>query len=54
MIVQVTCERFCAGAVIENDRVIEAAPIIAFTVGWHRARFLTYFRKRYYKVEPVW
>jgi hypothetical protein len=54
MLVQVTCNRFCAGAILKDDHIAEAAPVLSFTIGWHRTRFVTYFRRRYCKVEPVW
>jgi hypothetical protein len=54
MLVRITSDDFCAGVIIENDHVVETAPILKFTLGWHRSRFVTYFRCRYCEVEPVW
>jgi len=54
LLVQVTSRDFCAGAIIENEEVVEAAPILAYTIGWHRKRFVDYFRRRYCNVEVVW
>jgi hypothetical protein len=54
VLAQVTTDHYCAGLVIEDDHVIEAAPIIKWTIGWHRYRLLKYFRERGDKVEAVW
>jgi hypothetical protein len=54
VLAQITTDRYCAGVVIENDTVIEAAPIIKWTIGWHRYQLLKYFRERGHKIEAVW
>jgi hypothetical protein len=53
VLAQITTNRYCAGVVLENDRVIEAAPILRWLIGWHRYRLLKYFRERGDKVEAV-
>jgi hypothetical protein len=53
LLVRITGSNYCAGLVLENDIVIEAAPILAFTVGWHRQRLVNYFRQRRFLIEPV-
>jgi hypothetical protein len=54
MLVQISNSKICAGVVIENDHVVEAAPCVAYCIGWHRLRVLQYFRvKRGCKVEVV-
>jgi hypothetical protein len=50
---QITTDRYCAGVVIINNIVVEAAPILRWTIGWHRYRLLTYFRQQGHKVEAV-
>jgi hypothetical protein len=54
MLVQVSGPTFCAGLVLEDNRVVEAAPILRFTLGWHRHKLVTYFRRRGYRIKPVW
>jgi hypothetical protein len=53
VLVQITTDRYCAGVVIDNDHVVEAAPIVNWTIGWHRYRLLKYFRQRGHKIEAV-
>lgn len=33
MLVQITAPHFCAGLVVERDKVVEAAPILGWTMG---------------------
>jgi hypothetical protein len=45
---------YCAGLVVENDHVVEAAPILRWTIGKHRDFIVKYFRNRGDKVEVTW
>jgi len=42
--------RFVAGVVLSNGRVIDAAPIIRFMMGWTDIKVLEYCRKKGWKV----
>jgi hypothetical protein len=54
MLVQVTTSYYCAGAIIENDRVVAAAPILQGYIGWQRVRLVKHIRARGGKIEVVW
>lgn len=42
---------FCAGVTIMEDRVIEAAPIIRYMLGWNTQQVKDYVRKRRWKID---
>lgn len=44
MLLQLTAKHFCAGLVIQNDRVTVTAPIIKYMMGWTLARVEQYAR----------
>lgn len=54
MLAQVTTNRFCAGLVIRDGVVVEAAPILRHTIGWRTYRLLSYYRGLGHRVEMVW
>jgi hypothetical protein len=43
---QVQGDDFCAGLVLRNDVVIEAAPIIRYMKGWSRSRVRAYCQEK--------
>ena len=45
---------FCCGIVLQNDRVVEAAPIVKRMKGWTRMRVRSYCRDKGWKVSVVW
>jgi hypothetical protein len=54
MLIQITSDNppFCAGVVIENERVTVAAPILQYMMGWKWQRLMLYHHeKRNRKVE---
>jgi hypothetical protein len=53
VLVQITTSYYCAGAIIEDDRVVAAAPILRGYVGWHRDRLLKHIHERGDKIEIV-
>jgi hypothetical protein len=44
--IQITSKWFTAGVVFQNDRVVRAAPIISYMMGWTKERVLRYARIR--------
>jgi hypothetical protein len=55
VIAQITSPTYCAALVIENDHVVEAAPIIKWTIGKHRGWIVSYFRQQKgFKIEAAW
>jgi hypothetical protein len=44
---------FCAGIVLWDDKVIEAAPIVKYMKGWTRDRVRTYCARCGWKVEVI-
>jgi hypothetical protein len=42
---------FVAGPVISNDRVIRAAPILAYTIGWTTERIIALAQRRGWTIE---
>jgi hypothetical protein len=53
MLVQVTARHFCAGLVLENDVVVEAAPILKKCLGKRRPWLRSYFAEQGWKTEVV-
>jgi hypothetical protein len=53
VLVQIATSYYCAGAIIKDDRVVAAAPILQGYVGWRRDRLLKYIRARGDKIEIV-
>lgn len=53
MLVQVTAPHFCAGLVLENDVVVEAAPILSWTLRRSRRVLSQAFRTRGWSVRIV-
>jgi hypothetical protein len=44
---------FCAGVDLEDDRVVKAAPIVKYMVGWTRRKVESYCRKKNWKFLPL-
>ena len=53
MLAQITAPHFCAGIVLADDEVVEAAPILRYMVGWYRDRVRTYCNSKGWKVRVV-
>lgn len=53
MLVAVDAPHFYAGIVFENDIVIEAAPILKWTIGKHRDYLRKYFKSKKWKATIV-
>ena len=50
-VLQVDAPYFCAGLVLLNDVVIDAAPILKYMRHWSRYQILTYCRFRGWKIK---
>lgn len=50
---QLYSHHFCAGLVIENDKVKRAAPVLAYMRGWSRAKVEHYATRKRWKVEEL-
>jgi hypothetical protein len=48
---QIVGPNFVAGLVISNDRVIRAAPILAYTIGWTTERIVALAQRRGWTIE---
>lgn len=44
--IRIVAPHFVAGVVIEDRRVVKAAPIVKYMIGWSVTRVLTYCRRR--------
>ena len=44
---------FNAGIVLQNDKVVEAAPIVRFMKGWHRDRVRAHCKMCGWKVSVI-
>ncbi len=52
--IRITAAHFCAGVVLgRTDAVVRGAPILAYMVGWTRARVLGYAARKRWKVEEL-
>jgi hypothetical protein len=49
--IQIIGPNFVAGLVISNDRVIRAAPILGYAIGWTTERISALARRRGWAVE---
>jgi hypothetical protein len=54
MLVAVDAPHFYAGIVLENDRVVCAAPILRWTLGKNREWLRTYFSGDYVLDTYIW
>jgi hypothetical protein len=51
---RITAPRFVAGVVVRGDRIVEAAPIVRYMIGWDGAQFATYCGRHRLRFEVVW
>lgn len=54
ILAQITAPHFCAGIVLWDDKVVEAAPIAHYMKHWDRDRVRTYCKDRDWKITVVW
>lgn len=50
---QITAPFFCAGFVVRGRKVVEAAPIVAYMIGWTTERVRLYCSKRRWELTRV-
>lgn len=50
---RITSNHFCAGVVLRNGRVVRAAPILKYMIGWNELRVLSYARMRGWKADAL-
>jgi len=53
LLAQIKTDRFTAGIVLRDDRVIEAAPIVKYMKGWRRSSVRSYCKERRWEVSVV-
>jgi hypothetical protein len=53
VLLQITHGEICAGVELQRNYVVNPAPVLRFTMGWHRARLENYYRRKGGKVEQV-
>lgn len=53
MLVQVTAPHFCAGIIVRRDKVIEAAPILQWTLGKPYSWLRRYFARKRWSVHEL-
>lgn len=54
MLARITAPHFCAGLVFDgNMRVIEAAPILRYMIGWSAGRVIDYCSRKHWQNESV-
>lgn len=55
MLIQITAPHFCAGAVLIDDIVTEAAPILKSYgfIGWDRNKVRSYCRRHNWQIKIV-
>ncbi len=52
-LLSIDAPHFYCGLVLSNDRVVRAAPIVRYMVGWPRRRVEGYCRARNWRIETV-
>lgn len=53
MLVQLYAPHFCAGLVVQEQRVTDAAPIVRYMLGWSASRVLNYCRQKGWRTKVV-
>ena len=53
MLAAITAPHFCAGIVVTEDVVTEAAPIVKYMRGWTRDKVREYVRSKGWSVRVV-
>ncbi len=51
---QIDAPHFCAGIVLQNNIVVEAADIVKYMRKWSRDRVRSYCKQKGWKVVVVW
>jgi hypothetical protein len=51
--IQITSDYFCAAVIVEHERVVSAAPILYYMVGWTVDRVMWYCDKKQWKYKTV-
>lgn len=52
-LMQITAPHFCAGLVLVDNQVTEAAPILRYMIGWTITRVWLYCHKKRWTYEPA-
>jgi hypothetical protein len=53
VLAQIKNDRFTAGIVLRDDRVIDAAPIVKYMKGWKRDSVRSYCKERRWQISVV-
>jgi hypothetical protein len=53
ILAEIEADDFCAGLVLRDDKVIEAAPIIGYMKGWSRGRVRDHCTEKGWKAKIV-
>jgi hypothetical protein len=52
-LITIDAPHFCAGIVLVDDVVVDAAPIVRYMVGWSRSKVEAYTKKKNWAVCPT-
>ena len=50
-LIRITSNYFCAGAVIENNKITQIAPIIKYMKDWNYSKILNYCQSKHWTLE---
>jgi hypothetical protein len=53
LLAQINAPHFCAGIVLENDRVVKVPPILNYMWGWHRDYVRNYCDRKHWTIKVV-
>lgn len=53
MLIQITMPHFCAGLIVKDGRIINAAPILKWTIGKTVTRVKLYYNKKNAKWKTI-
>jgi len=53
LLAQIRADKFTAAIVLRDERVIEAAPIVRYMVGWKRDSVRSYCKERRWEISVV-
>jgi hypothetical protein len=53
MLLRIDSTYFCAGAILNNEVCVEAAPIIKYMVGWKFGKIMDYSNQKRWNVQVL-
>lgn len=52
-LIQIKSSYFCCGILVQSGKIVKAAPIVKYMIGWNGKRFKQYCNKKKFTYEMV-